>query len=240
MERYASFVYHLCVSVKATGVSVEDFRTFLVKLPAFANDQQEKLLSAATAEMKEANTINKIFDLIDEKYASFLNYDIFQSIQNTFCRGLDSEDLNYSKHLKAYVNEHKISEFCSVNSQLAKFNDTDEKLRFKFDFEMVTSKVAKVLDLKKRIADILGVTPSTLRLLSVEEGCLIVTFLTTAFVADAILPADGELTTKQTEDFRAISVMWLECGGHRVEISSGKKFLVQHHFNLSYEIHFMK
>ena len=91
---------------------------------------------------------------------------------------------------------------------------------------MVTSKVAKLLDLKKRIAGILGVTPSTLRLLSVEEGCLIVTFLTTAFVADAILPADGELTTKQMEDFRAISVWWVECGGHRVEISSGKNSLV--------------
>ena len=245
-ERYARFVYHLCASVKATGVSVEDFRTFLLKLPAFANDQQgKKLLSGATAEMKAANTINEIFDLIDGKYASFLNYDIFRSIQHTFCRGLDSEDLNYSEHLKAYVNDHKISEFCLVNSQLAKFNDTDEKLRFKFDFEMVSSKVAKVLDTKKRIAHILGVTPSVLQLLSVEEGCLIVTFLTTAFVADAILSADGELTTKQMEDFCAISILWVECGGHRVEISSGKDSLVcvslvQHHSNLSYKIHFMK
>ena len=149
---YARFVYRLCISVKATGVSVEDFRTYLLKLPAFANDQQVKVLSGVEPEMKEADTINKIFDLLDEKYASFLNYDIFQSIQDTFCRGIDSEDLKYSEHLKAYVNEHKISELCSVDSQLAKFNDTDEKLQFKFDIEMMSSKVAKVLDIKKRIA----------------------------------------------------------------------------------------
>ena len=40
MNHYASFVSCLCTSVKATGVSVEDFRTFLLKLPAFTNNQQ--------------------------------------------------------------------------------------------------------------------------------------------------------------------------------------------------------
>ena len=222
MNYYARFVYRLCVSVKATGVTVEDFRTYLLKLPAFANNQQEKILSGVEPEMKAADTINKIFDLLDEKYASFLNYDIFQSIQDTFCCGIDSEDLKYSEHLKAYVNEHKISEFCSVNSQLAKFNNTDEKLQFKFDIEMVSSKVAKVLDIKKRIAEILDVTPSVLRLFSIEEGCVVLTFLTPVLVADIILPVDGELKTTQIDDLCAISVLWVERGGHRLEISTGK------------------
>lgn len=61
MECYANFVYHLCVSVKATGVSVQDFRTYLLKLPAFVVN----LLSGVKAEMKKADMINEIFDLIE-------------------------------------------------------------------------------------------------------------------------------------------------------------------------------
>ena len=47
MYRYACFVSRLCTGVKESGVSVDDFRTFLLKLPAFLNDdeQQGRLLS---------------------------------------------------------------------------------------------------------------------------------------------------------------------------------------------------
>lgn len=83
---------------------------------------------------------------------------------------------------------------------MAKPNPTDERLVFKFDIEIMASKVVKVLNVKKRIAEILGIKPSALQLFSVEEGCMVVTFLTPVFVADAIIPADGQLTAKQRKD----------------------------------------
>ena len=221
MNRYASFVSCLCTSVKATGVSVEDFRTYLLKLPAFTKNQQDTLLSGVKDKMKNACTINEIFDLIGEEYTSFLNCDIFLSILNQYCSGVDNNDLKYPEHLKAYIDQHTINEFISVNRELEKITDKDEKLKFKFDIEQ-TSKVAKVLDLKSNIAAILGVTPSALRLFSIEEGCLIVTFLTPAFVADKIFSAGGILATKQMDELRANSVMWVKFRDYRIKV--GKKY----------------
>ena len=179
--------------------------------------------------MKNASTINGIFDLIGDEYTSFLNCDIFLSILNKYCSGVDNDTLNYPEHLKFYIDQHKINEFIRVNPKLAKINDTDEKLKFKFDIEQ-TSKVAKVFDLKHKIAAILGVTPSTLRLFSIEEGCLLVTFLTPAFVADKIFSAGGILPTKQIDELRVNSVMWVKCGDYRIEVgkkSQGQKLYVQ-------------
>ena len=74
---YASFVSCLSDNVRVTA---EDLRTYLLKLPAFAcsgDDQENMLLSGVKAESKEADTINKIFDLIGEEHTSYLNYDVY-------------------------------------------------------------------------------------------------------------------------------------------------------------------
>ena len=196
---------------------MEDFRTYLLKLPAFTNNQQDKVLSGVKDKMKNARTINEIFDLIGEEYTSFLNCDIFLSILNQYCSGVDNNALKYPEHLKAYIDQHTINEFISVNCELEKITDKDEKLKFKFDIEQ-TSKVAKV---KSKIAAILGVTPSALRLFSIEKGCLIVTFLTPAFVADKIFSAGGILATKQMDELCANSVMWVKFRDYRIKV--GKK-----------------
>ena len=218
MNRYARFVSCLCTSVKTTGVTVEDFRTYLLKLPAFTSNQQDMLLSGVKTEMKKANTINVIFDLIGEEYTSFLNCDIFLSILDKYCSGMDNNELKYPEYLRAHIDQHKINEFVSVNPELAKITEGDKKLKFKFDIEQ-TSKVAKVVDLKSEIAAILGVTPSALRLLSIGDGCVIAVFLTPAFVADTIFP----LTTQQMSSFCSISVMWIECGDNIVKILSNEE-----------------
>lgn len=82
--------------------------------------------------------------------------------------------------------------------------------------------MAKVVDLKSEIAAILGVTPSALRLFSIEEGCVIAVYLTPAFVAHSIFPANGQLTAQQKDSFRSISVLWIECGDHRASDKDSK------------------
>jgi hypothetical protein len=214
--------------VKESGVSVEDFRTYLLKLPAFASDHHDTLLSGVRAEMKKADTINKLFDLIGEEYTSFLNYDIFQSILNKYCKGVDCEDLKYPEHLKAYVDEHNVAEFCSVNPQLAKTSTTSEKLHFKFDIEK-TCRVGKVFDLKPKIAKLLGVIPSALQLFSVEDGCIIVTYLIPAFVAENIFAEDGDMTVEQWTAFQALSVQWVKRGDSMLKVRDGEWVLAGVH-----------
>ena len=117
-RNYASYAHYILMSIKAKGVSVTDFRSYLLNLTAFRPGCREqcKLLSGMKAELDEADTINKIYDLVSCNCASFFNYEIFQTLVDRF--GVkDTEDtgiLDYPEHLKAYINMHKISEFIQL------------------------------------------------------------------------------------------------------------------------------
>ena len=224
--RYANYVSCLCDCVKEKGVTVEHLRTYLLKLPAFtgcSDDKQENvLLSDVKNQLKDADTIHKIFDLIGEERTSFLNYDVFKFILEKYCSDVKHEDLKYPEHLKAYVDQHSIKEFFEINPSLEKCTASCKKLQFKLDIEP-TCKIAKIIDLESAIASILGLRPSALHLIGVAEGCVVVTFLIPAFVADVLFPADKKMTAEEARRFEALSVLWIRCGAYREEIGSRDK-----------------
>ena len=204
----------MCDCVVNRGVSVQRLCTFLLELPAFASDEDEnqgRLLSGVQEKLEKADTIYNVFNLLRKECASFLNYDIYESIQNKFCTEVECEDFKYPERLKAYIEQHSIKEFLDVNPQLEKFTKASKKLTLKIDIE-VTSKVAKVVNLKSSVAALLGLRPTALRLLGIEEGCVIVTFLIPAFVADAIFGAGKIVSTKLKEELRNLPVLWMNCG----------------------------
>ena len=223
--RYASYVDYILTSIKAKNISVSDFRSYLLSLTAFRPGCKEqcKLLSGMKAELDEADTINKIFDLVNCKCASFFDTKIFERLVIRF--GIkDTENtgiLNYPEHLKAYINMHKISEFIAINPALKKHSTGSAKISFKFDIEL-TSKLAKVTNLQAAVAKILGLKASTLQLLSIEKGCITVTFYIPAEAADIIFGQKKQFTPKDIVDFQALSVSWLECNGHIFEFSKDK------------------
>ena len=189
---------------------MERLRTYLLKLPAFADENQGKLLSGVENKLEKADTIYKVIDLLGKECASFLNYEIYKSIQDYFCGGVDCDDFKYPERLKAYIDMHKVKEFFAVNPQLEKITEASIKLCLKLDIE-VTTKVAKVVNLKSSVAALLGLNPSALRLFSIEEGCVIVTFLIPAFVADIIFTS-GRMTSKRVRSFHELSIQWIKCG----------------------------
>ena len=131
-------------------MSVQRLQTYLLKLPAFSSDEDEnqgKLLSGVEQKLEKADTIYKIFDLLGKECASFLNYDIYKSIQDKYCGGFDCEDFKYPEWLSAYIDKHKIKEFFYINPKLEKLNEASTKLMLKLDIE-ATSRVVKVVDLK--------------------------------------------------------------------------------------------
>ncbi len=207
-KRYALFVSHLFDSITAKGVSVESLRIYLLGLPALEcddDDENHKLLSGARVQLKKAATLKEIFIALHD-CGSFLNYDVFQCILNKYeiTDESNSEVLKYSEHLKAYLDQHKLSEFIKLNPSLETVMDpSKKKLILKFDIAL-PMRVTKVLDLKKAVAKILGLRTPALRLVGIEEGCVVVTFLIPAFVAD--------LTPGQLKDFNALPVLHLSCG----------------------------
>lgn len=140
-----------------------------------------------------------------------MNYEIFQSIQDKYCSDVDCEDFKYPGRLQAYIKKHEVKEFFDINPQLEKFTKASRKLKLKIDIGL-TSKVAKVVDLKSSLAALLDLTPSALRLFSIEEGCVVVTFFIPAFVADVVFPANNNFSTKYEEGFRRLSILRLICG----------------------------
>ena len=78
----------------------------------------------------------------------------------------------------------------------------------------------KLLDLQDRISDILDVLPGALRLVSVEEGCVVVTFLIPTKLAQIIFTSEMEFTA---EEFQKHSVLWLECNHCRFEFGTGQE-----------------
>ena len=219
IEKYASFVESLCDAVTDTGVTVKKFRNYLLNLSPYGadyiyGDEKPRLLDHVRAEIKMADCIIDIFEVLTAKCCSFLNVDILQSIMTKYKIDPNSDDLRYFDHLKCYLMNHKISEFIMINPELDRFKNSD-KLILKFNTDL-SSSITKVLDLKSAIANILGLESSAaLHLLSIKEGCVVVTFSILSTVAESVF-ARG-LTAKQEADIRALSVLWLECGDYKLE-----------------------
>ena len=216
--RYASFGVRLCKAVTTKGITLKEFRHFLLGLSPYVDeygDERPRLLDNVKAEIKMADGITGIFEVLTTECCSFMDVDIFQSIMDEYEIDTNSDvKLQYPEHLKSYLKKHKISEFIMINPKLDRFKNTD-KLVLKFNTDL-SSSITKVLDLKSAIADILGLkSAAALQLLSIKEGCVVVTFSILSTVAEKVF-AHG-LTAKQEADIRALSVLWLECGDYKLE-----------------------
>ena len=97
-----------------------------------------------------------------------------------------------------------------LNPALERYSG-EKELTLKFELKLLDSKIATLLDLKNAIAAILRVQSSALRLLSANEGCLVVEFLIPEFIANRIFAE--KLTSKQVKNFQGLSVIWLKCSG---------------------------
>lgn len=211
MTQYASFVSCVCESVIHKGVSVDQLCGYLLNLPAFKHSHKENtLLSGISDEILKSDTIYGVFNVLSLKYASYLNYNIFLSILKRFNINKSQEMIEYPKLLQDYINSHTLSNFVEIDSKLEKFTDASKKIVLKFDVEL-TSRVSEVFNLKKAVANILGLKISALRLLSIEEGCVLVTFLIPVNVADSIFIRDRKSIARKVKKFRALSVLWMKC-----------------------------
>ena len=182
------------------------------------SDQQVMLLSEITDKLERATTVNGIFNVLNRYYATFLNYEIFQCIAEEYEVDPDNEKMKYPEYLDAYIKKHNLSEFEEINPLLKDIECGTKEMILKFDIAMTCS-LAKLQEYTLNIADILGLRPSALRLLSIEEGCVVITLLISAPVADFIFSSDKIFTVEIMEQFQALSILWLKCNGHVYDFS---------------------
>ena len=216
MRQYANYVDCILTIVEEKSISAERLSAYLLNLCAFKNSREEKMLHDMKIEIEKAGSVVNIFNLLSLKYASFLDYEIFQSILQHYGRNETQEDLNYPTHLEAYIKKHKIREFVEINPKLAKLNDSSKEIYIKFDIKR-TNNLDTIKKLREAIANILDIDVATLRLLSIKEGCVLVTFLIPTTVAHIIFSSNTVLSTEQEMKFRAASVLWCECNSYKFD-----------------------
>ena len=203
-------------SVIQKGVSAEEMCAYLLGLPALKSgesDQQVMLLSEITDKLERATTVNGIFNVLNRYYATFLNYEIFQCIAEEYEVDPDHEKMNYPEYLDDYMKTHKLSEFKEINPMLKNVECNSTEMVLKFEIELTCS-LAKMQDYTSNIADILDLKPSALRLLSIEEGCVVITLLIPAPVANFIFNSNKIFSTEEIKQFQVLSILWLKCNGY--------------------------
>ena len=224
ITKYASYVDCLRGIIKEKGVPPEDLRSYILSLSAFSKSYKGEMLTLMSdkeCELEKKETITSIFTFLTTKCASFLNYEIFQKILEYYKVSDDQERLKYPEHLKAYIEKHKISEFVKINPLLKPKSDS-EKLILKYDIEN-TCRLASIFELKQFIANILDLHPSTLRIVDIEDGCVIVTFYIPASVANAIFTLNTVFTSQQEEKLRAASVLWIKYDSYTFHFGGEKE-----------------
>ena len=157
-----------------------------------------------------------IFHLLRGK-TSFLNQQVYESLRRRFLPRDEDEPLRYPEHLKDYVNKHRISEFLQINPGL-KEDTSGTKLTLKFGGIEETDRMAKVLDIQNALANILSVRKSTLQLVDIERGCVVVTFLVPNHITSTLFPHGLEFTQEQMAQLRALSVEWIILNDKKMDI----------------------
>ena len=215
IKRYGSYVDCIRWSIIKQGVTLKDLRASLLCLSAFSNSNQEDML-LADSKIEEAVEINDIFVILEKDYSSFLNYEIFQTLQEKFVQNKDQEELRYPDHLKTYIKKHNIEEFIEMKPVPGKATNTSEILVLKLDLKE-TSKLSKLKELESEIAKILGITPLGLQLLDIEKGCVIVRFVVLNSIARFIFTGDEHkiFTPEQRGSFQTLRIQWLKFKHYR-------------------------
>ena len=209
IKRYGYYVNCLRVILQEKGVSPKELSDHLLSLSAFSAEHRLALIADKDHKLEKAEAIIDVIVFLKKECSSFLDYEIFQEIATKYNIREDREELRYGEYLTAYVNKHKVSEFIQVNP-LLKSRDSSEKLTLKLDLQS-TYRLAKVVELKESIAEVFKLNLTALQIVDLNKGCIVVTFLIPAHVADILFTTDTEFTPHQVDQFRALSILWIEC-----------------------------
>ena len=205
ITHYASYRYGVYKVIIEKRVSVGDFLFFFGGLPGFGRDMCKFDSLPPEPHMRD------VFKIIGDRFSSYLHYEVFQYILDEYCNASekDCEKFKYPEYLKVYIEQLNIKEFFEINPELKELSST-KRICLKMDIEE-TTKITNIKKLEVSIAAILGckLQPSDLRLISVEEGCLILTYLIPEVVAVAI--ASKEMTADQIESLESLSIHWIRC-----------------------------
>ena len=210
---FGNLVHNTCESLIKQGITVRELVRLLMTLGAFAFQpslRETTVLQDCIEELQAADTINKVFRiLLSQGYTSFFSYHIIEYIIDTFGTEQDKENLHdYTAKLTEY-SRRSIFE-CPTYSRARKDHANLVVKLEGVNFERYN--LHHLAAFKSRISNIIKVTNYTLRLCTVEEGCLQLTFQMPHFVKEVIFPlADSQKAALQVEGVTRLTCEDYQC-----------------------------
>ena len=197
-------------------VPVGKFATSILTLRAYEpapEEQDRSLLDEHKEEINRADTISEIFNILCP-YWNYLNYELLEYIINLYGTSDDTERLaSYCKKLHKFC-ERRIFEVLMPESSTGTGDSKQKKFVVKLNVRE-DIKCKELRRIKGRIAKIIQVNVAALIIVSVDPGCVQLTFLIPKFVAQEIFPLSHEQASVLSKD---ASVIRLECGDYVLEV----------------------
>ena len=219
MKRQFSFLVTKTRDSVEERIPVGKYATSILALGAYEpvpEEQSQSLLNEHREEIKKAETISEIFNILSA-YWNYLNYEILEDTIELYGISDDKKRLeSYNECLQRFC-KRRIFELHLPESSSSSGNtlsSKQKKLAVKLNVcEDITCD--ELLRIRSRIAKILHVKLATLIIDGVDAGCVQLTLLIPKFVAQEIFPLSDEQTLAL---FKDASVIRLECGDYVIEV----------------------
>ena len=194
-------------SLKDHSITPKQLSTVLMNLSAFHVQKDDKTISLLADNLdniRKADEVDDVFYIL-RPYGSFFDCHVIRHIvDSSLCTDEDREELQkYEKELATYC-QRSVFECPHIENKDPMFHS----FVMKVDDSVLKSSVMKAIDaFRVEVAEACGLEGHTLRLCTVEEGCLQLTFQIPPCVVDSVFP----LTHEQKVALKGLGVLKLTC-----------------------------
>ena len=210
-RKYSKLVQSIKRSLKSQGVTAMELTDMLRDLQGYIPHREKAghlLLQDRIQEMEKAKTTDEVFRILSE-YCSFFNHDIVKYIVDEV--GTDADKANLEDY------KDNFTEYCRRSVFECPFSICSEKSQH---FSMLVMKVVSDIMTKPysmeavqlfqaEVSSLLYITKYVLKLCSVEEGCLQLTFQIPCFLSSILFP----LSADQVKGLKDLGVTKMVCDG---------------------------
>lgn len=215
--QFHSYVECIIRTLAADFKEPHDLREYLLTLDAFSHSEEHgiSLVYSSVSKFQTAKHVKDVVQVLVLEYCSFLNCDIFEMIVKHYGSDTGQNEMKYPNLLKAFVDRHSIGDLIQVKPLIG--TDVDilmRKIMLKVNIDL-SCKLSTLVEMRRQLARILGITPAGLRLIAVEGDCII-TFQVLGSLAGQIFNGDKAsiLTQEKMWKLQGLLIQWLKCGGY--------------------------
>ena len=190
-REYARFTYSLRKSLEKCNITPKELADVLMDVrgcvPLAKRSKHSSLLEDRYDELRTAEDIARVFEILRD-YSSFFNHDLVAFIVEMVGTEKDQQSLAlYQEKFAAYCKCHvfECPSFSGKSNKLASFILKVDQRMSVSESGIFTAK--SLLHFKSKVAEVFDVTRYSLKLCSVQEGCLEILFQSPSHIMEVIL-----------------------------------------------------